>query len=86
MDHFGILYKASMWPVLYDKCIGELMVVCNLMVLHNQYALLSQVFLSFIIINDPGAKHNNAFQNTQYREIFAEIMVGKWKALMEYEH
>ena len=27
---FGILYKASKLPVTYDKCIGKLMVVCNL--------------------------------------------------------
>ena len=27
MDDFGIIYKASQWPVLYDKCIGEAMVV-----------------------------------------------------------
>ena len=25
----GIFYKASKWPVLYDKCIGKSMVVCN---------------------------------------------------------
>ena len=30
VDDFGIVYKASKGPVLYDKCIGKSMVVCNL--------------------------------------------------------
>ena len=25
----GILHKSSKWPVLYDKCMGKSMVVCN---------------------------------------------------------
>ena len=32
VEDFGILYivMASKWPVLFDKCIGKLIVVCNL--------------------------------------------------------
>ena len=30
VEDFGIFYKASNWPVLYEKCIGKSMVVCNL--------------------------------------------------------
>ena len=30
VDDSRILYKASKWPVLYDKCIGKSVVVCNL--------------------------------------------------------
>ena len=26
---YEILYKPPKWPVLYDKCIGKSMVVCN---------------------------------------------------------
>ena len=30
IEDYGILYKPPKWPVLYDKCIGKSMVVCNL--------------------------------------------------------
>ena len=33
MDDFGISYKASKWPVLFDKCIGKSTVVCYLYVI-----------------------------------------------------
>ena len=30
IEDYGILYKPPKWPVLYDRCIGKSMVVCNL--------------------------------------------------------
>ena len=30
VENFGILYRASKWPVLYDKFIGKSKVVCSI--------------------------------------------------------
>ena len=30
IEYYGILYKPPKWPVLYDKCIGKSIVICNL--------------------------------------------------------